>query len=258
MTALVSLKSLFRRQAALPQEHGAWVFLLSPLLIGLFAGERWSAASTLVVIAALAAFLVRQPVALLVKIASGRRARRDLPAALFWALAYTLIGLAALAGLVAQGHVYQLSLALPGLPVFAWHLWLISRRAERRQVGVELVASGVLWALTWLQSAASIVYAYLRLAQRELPQTPSLPARLSMAGRALAYTSFNLAFAAVLALGGFVPPWLPLPYALQWAESLWGALRPALGARPTAIGVRQLIVSALFTGLFILAWGVRP
>jgi hypothetical protein len=29
---------IFVRHIALPQDHGSWVFLLSPLLIGLFAG----------------------------------------------------------------------------------------------------------------------------------------------------------------------------------------------------------------------------
>jgi hypothetical protein len=32
-------------------------------------------------------------------------------------------------------------------------------------------------------------------------------------------------------------------------------VQPAIGWKPTRIGVRQLIVSVLFTLLFILAWG---
>ena len=53
--------SYFRRQIALPQDHGSWVFLLSPLLIGLFTGGQFSAASAALIVAALAAFLIRQP-----------------------------------------------------------------------------------------------------------------------------------------------------------------------------------------------------
>lgn len=269
-------ETLFNRYIALPQDHGSWVFLLSPLLIGLFAGGSWSAASVLLTLAALAGFLIRQPVTTAVKIYSGRRARRELPAAFFWTGIYSLCGLAALAGLIALGYGYLLYLALPGVPVFAWHLALVSRRAERRQLGIELIASGVLalaapaafwvgvgnphpagwllWALTWLQSAASIVYAYLRLEQREWKQIPGLPVRLKRAARALAYTSFNLALSGGLALASAVPAWLVLPFGFQWAESVWGALRPALAVRPTAIGMRQLIVSTIFTLLFILAW----
>lgn len=79
----MNLKPYFRRIIALPNEHGAWVFLLSPLLIGLFAAGRFTSASALLIVAALAAFLLRQPVSILVKAYSGRRPRTDLPAARF-------------------------------------------------------------------------------------------------------------------------------------------------------------------------------
>jgi hypothetical protein len=268
--------TLFRRHIALPTDHGSWVFLFSPLLIGLFAGGRLTSASLALVIAALAAFLIRQPATTAVKVYSGRRSRRDLPAALFWIAVYGAVALLALSALLLQGFGYLLILAIPGLPVFAWHLVLVSRRAERRQIGVELVAVGVLalaapagywvvvgwpdplgwWlaALTWLQSAASIVYAYLRLEQRELETLPDMASRFRMGRRALLYTSFNLALAAALSITGLLPRLLPLPFALQWLETLYGTLKPAAGYRPTAIGVRQLVVSTLFTILFILAW----
>lgn len=267
---------LFRRHVALPSDHGSWVFLFSPLLIGLFAGGRWTAASLTLVVAALAAFLIRQPATMLVKVYSGRRNPRELPAAWFWIGVYGLLALLALAALIAQGFAYLLVLALPGAPVFAWHLYLVSRRAERRQLGVELVATGVLalaapaayWVgigrpdplgwwllvLVWLQSAASIVYAYLRLEQRTLEKIPSLNTRLRMGRRALLYTTFNLVAVSGLSLAGVLPSLLPLPYALQWAETIWGTLRPAVGVKPTAIGIRQLIVSTLFTILFIFNW----
>jgi len=87
------------------------------------------------------------------------------------------------------------------------NLWLVSRRAERRQAGIEIIATGVLalaapaayWVgkgwqdplgwwlllLTWFQSAASIMYAYLRLEQRELHALPDRPTQFRMARRAL-------------------------------------------------------------------------
>jgi hypothetical protein len=113
-----------------------------------------------------------------------------------------------------------------------------------------------LFALNWLQSAASIVYAYLRLEQRELPALPAWSDRLQIARRALLYSSFNLLLALFCSAAGALPRFLWLPFALQWAETLWGTLRPALGVRPTRIGVRQLIVSSLFTLLFILTWQI--
>jgi hypothetical protein len=274
-----------RRHIALPSEHGSWVFILSPLLIGLFAGGSFTIASVYLIIAAMAGFLIRQPITIAIKTSSGRRSRRDLPAARFWMLIYGVIGLLGVMGLIGQGFAALLILALPGIPVFIWHLSLVSRRQERGQVGVEVVGSGVLalaapaaywvgqgpppapmdfasldslgwwlFALTWLQSAASIVYAYLRLEQRELKSMPSIAERMKMARRALLYTSFNLISVAAFSLMGFLPPLLFLPYGLQWGETVYGSLKPAVGFKPTRIGIRQLIVSSLFTLLFIITW----
>lgn len=276
MAQTAFIRTVFRRHVALPSDHGSWVFLFSPLLIGLFAAGNWTSATIYLIAAALAAFLLRQPAAMAVKVFSGRRASRDLSAAWFWIGVYGLVACLALAWLVFQGYTFLLILALPGVPVFAWHLYLVSRRAERRQLGIELVGSGVLalaapaaywvgvgeadpigwqlFALVWLQSAASIVHAYMRLEQRQLPRTPDLRDRFLLGTRALLYTTFNLAAVAALSIAGILPALLPLPYALQWGETLWGTLRPAVGARPTAIGVRQLVVSSLFTLLFILTW----
>jgi hypothetical protein len=270
------VNSLFRRQIAIPQDHGSWVFILSPLLIGIFAGGSFRLATVVVAIAAMAAFLLRQPVTTLVKVYSGRRPRTDLSAALFWAGVYSLIGLLAVAGLVLLGDGYVVYLAVPGLPVFAWHLWLVSRRAERRQAGVELVATGVLslaapgaywvglqhyspigwwlWLLTWLQSAASIVYAYLRLDQRALPEVPDRAVQWKMAARAFSYASFNLLFTLGLGLAGLLPRLIFIPYAIQWLECIWGITHPAVKVKPVCIGMRQLVVSTLWTVLFIVLW----
>ena len=268
--------NLLLKHVALPSDHGSWVFLLSPLLIGLFAGGNWSISSFYLIVSSLAAFLVRQPVTIADKVFSGRRQKRDLPAAWFWMGVYGFMGLLGLLGLVSQGFTFIFILAMPGIPVFAWHLYLVSQRAERRQVGIEIVASGVLalaapagywigiggldpigwllFILTWLQSAASIVYAYLRLQQRELTQVVDIRSRVQMGRRALIYSTFNLLLVLVLAMISMVPTLLFLPYALQWSETVYGTLVPALGKRPTRIGLRQLVVSSLFTLLFILAW----
>lgn len=267
---------LFIRHVALPQDHGSWVFLFSPLLIGLFAESHWSPATPLLVVGCLAAFLVRQPVATLVKIHSGRRNRRELAAAWFWTFIYGIIGTACLLGLLVQGYSYLLWLALPGLPVFAWHLYLVSQRSERRQMGIELIATGVLslaapaayWVgvgtpdpmgwwlflLSWLQAAASIVYAYLRLEQRNWDSIPGLAVRMKSGKRAWLYAAFNLALTAILGMLGILPNTIFIPFVLQFGETSWGVIHPALGWKPTRIGIRQLVVSSLFTVLFILAW----
>lgn len=268
--------SYFRKQIYLPQDHGSWVFIFSPLLIGLFAGRQLSIASLYLVMAAIASFLIRQPITIAVKAWSGRRARIDLPAARFWIIVYGLIILLALIGLILAGFGYILVLAVPGLPVFAWHLWLVSRREERRQVNVEIIATGVLalaapaafwvgiarydptgwwlWLLVWLQNAASIVHAYMRLEQRDLDQVLARGGMWRMGARAIAYTTFNLVSSLGLGLASVLPRLLFLPYLVQWSETLWGIFYPAIGWKPTRIGIRQLIISTLWTVLFIITW----
>lgn len=276
--ATLFAQTYLRKHIALPTDHGSWVFILSPLLIGLFAGRQWTAGSLSLIVAAMAAFLIRQPVTIAVKVYSGRRPKRELSSAWFWIILYGVIGLAAFGLLAAQGFAYLAILALPGVPVFIWHLYLVRQRAERRQAGVEVVASGVLalaapaaywvgvgrpdasgwwlFALTWMQSAASIVYAYLRLEQRELKSVPDPLTRLRMARRPVMYTTFNLAWVIFLSIFQVLPTLLPLPYLLQWGETLWGTFRPAVGVKPTLIGIRQTIVSTIFTVLFIFAWNL--
>lgn len=283
MAETKSHPTLWQKNIALPGDHGSWVFLLSPLLIGFFVGGRWSPAGYLLVLAALSAFMLRQPSAMLVKAMSGRRSRKDIPTALFWFGLYALFGVSAVIGLVWQGYAYLLWLALPGALVFGWHLWLVSRRAERRQMGIDILGSGALalaapaaywvsvgtpdtegwwlWGLVWFQTAASIVYAFLRLDQRVLKEMPTRPQQWRMAWRALAYASFNLIASILLAVLGWQgwleqPVWLWLPFLAQWLEVFWGTTHPAVGAKPTEIGWRQLIVSTLFTILFILIYTI--
>ncbi len=270
----------FKRQIALPQDHGSWVFILSPLLVGIFAGKIFNYASFNLVVAAMSAFLIRQPLTVAVKALSGRRPAADLSPARFWVLVYGLISALALIGLILEGFGYILYLAVPGIPVFAWHLWLVSKRAERRQEGIEVIATGVLaltapaaywigigqyhsdgwwlWLFCWLQSAASIVYAYLRLSQRDLsPEQAQGQGRgdwLHMGRRALLYTSFNLALSVIPSWAAIVPVFVFVPFLVQWLETVWGVFNPAVGWKPTRIGIRQLIVSVMWTVLFIISW----
>ena len=144
METALKTQTVFRRIIALPSDHGSWVFILSPLVIGLVAGGQFTIASVFLIISAFSVFLIRQPVTIAAKVFSGRRPRRDLPAAYFWIMTYALLGIVGFTGLALNGFAYLAILVLLGVPVFAWHLYLVSRRAERRQAGVEIVGAGVL------------------------------------------------------------------------------------------------------------------
>lgn len=265
-----------RKQIFLPQDHGSWVFVFSPLLVGLFAAGRFTFTSLSLIIAAIAAFLIRQPITIAVKAYSGRRAKSDLPAAQFWIVLYVLLILVALLGLIRAGFTFLLLLTIPAAPVFAWHLWLVTRRDERGQINVEIIATGVLslaapaaywvglgrydsagwwlWLLVWFQTAASIVYAYLRLEQRDWAEGLGGNELWMKGARAFAYTTFNLAAVFTLGILSILPRFLFLSYLIQWIETLWGIFHPAIRWKPTRIGVRQLIVSILWTIVFIITW----
>ena len=274
------MEQYFKKQVALPQDHGSWVFIFSPLLIGIFAGREFTYATFNFILVAMSAFMIRQPLTVAVKAYSGRRPKTDLIPARFWLLIYGSITALALLGLILEGIAYILFLAVPGALVCAWHLWLVSKRSERKQLGVEIIATGVLsltapavywigvnqydatgwwlWIFTWLQSAASIVYAYLRLDQRDLKQDQASVKTRSewwqMGIRSLAYTSFNLVLSLGLGISNLIPRFIFVPFLLQWLETLWGITHPAVGWKPVKIGTRQLIVSILWTVLFIFFW----
>ena len=60
--------SYLRKQIFLPQDHGSWVFIFSPLFIGLFLGGKFTFASLSLTLATIAAFLLRQPVTMAVAV----------------------------------------------------------------------------------------------------------------------------------------------------------------------------------------------
>jgi hypothetical protein len=272
--------SLFRRHYLLPAEHGSWIWWIGPFLIGSAAAGNRSVDLLVLALAALAAFLLRQPASILVKVRAGRRPRQDLRPAAIWAAIDLAALLAVTAALLALGHGRILVLAVPGALVFAWHLALIARREERGQMGIELAGAGVLaltapaaywvagggelllpwllWSLCWLQAAASIVLVYHRLGGRRQARAATGPRRLRQAWRPLAYHIFNVALAALFWLSRAIPGVMALAFGLMLLDAVDGILRPPLGLPPSRIGVRQLLASALFIALSaagLLGWG---
>jgi hypothetical protein len=268
--------SLFKRQIAIPSDHGSWVFLLVPLVIGLYAGNGWDINGLMFLFLGLSAFLVRQPISMGIKAYAGRRSRKDLPAAIFWTVIYLIIALILFAYLLLQGFYFISYLAVPGVLVFVWYSYLLGKRAERGKIGLDIVASGVLalsapgaywvsvgsydsfgwylWLLMWLQSSASIVYAFMRLGQRNLEIEPSFDEKIVIGQRALMYSGFNLILSFMLGVFSSLSLLIWIPFLLQFLEVVWGVLKPARKLKPTQIGFRQLFVSIIFAILFILVY----
>jgi len=182
--------------------------------------------------AAFSAFLIRQPVTIAVKVNSGRRPRRDLPAAWFWIMVYALLGLLSLAGLIALGYGFVLFLAIPAasfclapLPGQPPRRTSSSGSRDRCQWRAGIGCPAAYWVgmgapdplgwwlflLTWAQSAASIVYAYLRLEQRNMLSIPTIHTRLRQGRRALIYATFNVASVTILSILEILPLYFPCP-----------------------------------------------
>jgi hypothetical protein len=268
---------LFRKHIALPQQHGSWALWLGPLAVGAGVAGRASSALPWLILAAFGGFLLLQPLTILIKALAGRRAREDLAPALVWSAFYGAMAALGALGLAIAGHGRVVLLALAAVPVLAWQMWLVARRSERGRVGVELVGAGALalvapaafwvnaggtgatgwwlWLLCWLQSAGAIVYIYLRLAHRKLAAVPAWHERLRLARRSTLYNAGNLVIVAALAAWGAVP-WLAVfPFAAMLAEAVYGGLvRPAVGARPVTLGVRQMAITLVNSVLLVAAY----
>lgn len=135
---------------------------------------------------------------------------------------------------------------------------VLTRRRHRRDTapaaywvsgGNDNILAGILWALSWLQSSASIVNVYLRLEQRQLKTLPSFSARLQMGRRTAAYHLFNLALVCVLASQTLIPLLIITAFGLMLIDALEGTLRPVIGVKSSMIGLRQLVSSSIFVVL---------
>lgn len=170
-------------------------------------------------------------------------------------------------------------MAAPALPVLAWQMWLVAQRSERGQMWVEILGAGVLalsapaaqaigageftrtslslWVLCALQAAGAIVYVYLCLDYRRLKAAPPWPERWRMARASTVGNAAALAAAAGLTVIGWGPALAPVAFGLMLAEAVYGGLlKPPVGVKPVLIGVRQVMVTIVFSLALIWAYSV--
>lgn len=263
----------------LPPEHGGWILLLGPFLLGVIAAAQPNGDLLILLLLMLAVYVARQPLIVLAKALSGRRARSEARPALVGIAATGFFVLLLLGVLVLRGYGDLVWLGVPAIPVLIWQLFLVTRR-EERQLGIELVGVGTLalgapaaywvsrgqmaatgwwlWGLAWLYAAASIVYVYLRLKQRRMKQVPSRQDQWREGRRTILYIGGDILMTLVLAAARLVPLLTPLPYILAGAHFLYGITHPAVGVRPARIGIEQSLATLLFyalLGFAFIGWG---
>jgi hypothetical protein len=169
-----------------------------------------------------------------------------------------------------------LVMALPAVGMLAWQFVLVVRRNERKQKLFEVLSTGLLafiaaailwvgkspfdkeglllWLFLFLQSAASIFYAYTRLEQRVWKGSKPIKERVAVSASTLFFTVVNLMFCVALGLFGWVRPYLWFAFSIQFLETIYSLFKPATSYKPTQIGLRQTGVSVLFLVLLIIFW----
>lgn len=257
------------RTLALPNEHGAWAFLLEPALLGL--GVAPSTAGLALVGAGLGALLTQHPLSLaLADVRRRKRFPRTGPAfgvaGAYAGLAAVLVAAAFLAG-AHRGALWPLAAALP----VALFQLAFDARNRARDLRAEVAGSAALgglaaaivlaagraWPLAlamWLvaaaRSAPSILYVRTRLRlQRGTP---------AARGPVLAAHTLSLVVVAVAALLGGLP-WLSvLPFVLLLARASAGMRAAAPILAPKQVGFLELgfglvTVTAVLAGTW-LGW----
>ena len=115
-----------RRGLQLPREHGAWMMLYAPLIIGLFAYRVEPLIAVLLIIVVSSVFFAQNALGLQLRGRGGSTNRA-------WLAGFGVTAAAAGAVLVPGCGLWQLlPLSLPAMPLFIWQAW--QRRATRRQI----------------------------------------------------------------------------------------------------------------------------
>ncbi|GIL15716.1 MAG: hypothetical protein BroJett039_08890 [Chloroflexota bacterium] len=261
----------------LPPEHGGWFLLLGPFALGVIAAAQPNIELLALLLFALASYIARHPLTLLVKIAAGRRAKSDTRPTLLALGGAGVLAALPLGVLIWRGYAFLLWLGIPAALVLAWQLWLVTQR-EERQLGIELVGAGMLalaasaaywvsvgamtptgwwlWLLAWLYATASIVYVYLRLKQRRMKTMPTRAEQWRDGRRALLYIGAATVCALAFALARWIPSWAPLAFGLASAHFVYGITHPCVGVKPARIGIEQSFASLGFYALLGLIFAL--
>lgn len=261
----------------IPKEHGSWAMLIVPLLLGLIIAPSWHWRVIGLLVAALAFFLVRFPLATLVK----TRRRRNVDRAYFWRWTIIYGGITALSGSwLVLGHSlwWLVPIGLIGGLLLFFHLWLVSRRQEMSVVGelagifglalgapmAYYTASGqldsvaaALWLVNALYFGGTVFYIKLKVRQQPRQSTPDrVSERFTKAKACLAYQTIALTimlllitmqWAPWLALLAFVPVTVKVIHgAWQWQDKKSLSL--------TRLGVIEIFHAVAFMVLVIVAF----
>jgi hypothetical protein len=261
-----------------------------PLIIGAAVASVWQWRTLIVIVAALAFFLMRYPLATLIKTRKrprpcprqnrgGPQGATDRPWLIRWSIGYGVIAVLGGAWLILIERLYLLiPIGLIGATLVAVHLWLVYCKQDMSVYGelagiaglalgaplTYYAASGqldgtalMLWLVNALYFGGTVFY--IKLKVRQQPRVPA-PDRLSerlLKGRAcLTYQGVVLTIVIVLMALEHIPALLPLAFAPMTLKMIYGAARwqDKHSLSLPRLGVIEVIHSILFAVLVIAAF----
>lgn len=255
------------RSVALPSEHGAWGFLIEPLLLGLLVAGTGQGA--LLALACFGIFLIHQPLKLAVKDHLKRRRVERTRWAERFALLYGLMALLPSLILLAAGDlVFLLPVAL-AVPFAVLQLLYDARNQSRALIpeiagsialGSSASAIALLGAWSWVPALGL----WLIVTSRAIPSILYVRARLRLEhGRDFqgAPVWFSHAIALFIVAGAVYQGYLPVLAAfamlILWARSILGLSTYRQGRRAAVIGMQEMLYGLLLVILSALGYTLR-
>jgi hypothetical protein len=248
-----------------------------PLLLGLSVAPLWNWRSVVLLIAALGLFLLRFPLATLVKTRQRSDANRS--RLIRWAMGYASIAL--ISGgylIVIERLAWLIPIGLIGALVALLHLWLVARKQEMSAAGELIGIFGLalgapmayymaggqldqtawaLWLINGLYFGGTVFYIKLKVRQQpRLPVPDRLGERLVKAKACLTYQGVALTLIVIAVAFARLPSLVVLAFVPMTLKVIYGALhwqdRRTLSL--PRLGVIEVIHSTLFAILIIIAF----
>lgn len=253
--AIAPVRTFRLRQIALPTEHGGWSFLLEPLVAGLIIA--FSPAAPWIALMTIGAFLIRQPLKVLVIDRLGMRARERALAAAAFVVLYTVLFAIGMTGALTSTGFSQMLPFLFVLPLAIFQIYNDFFRRSRQLVpeitgavcvsssvavialssGLPWMTAGALWLVFVSRLIPSILYVRHRLRLEKGKEYSRITPTAAHIGAVI--------LIAILAYNGLSPILTIFAMLLLLYRSVSGLAPNRTKMRAMQIGIWELIYGSL-------------
>jgi nitrous oxidase accessory protein len=258
----------------IPKEHGAWVVLFVPMIIGASVAGRFTPNVWYLALSALGGLLSYVPVqTILRQLFVAPQGREKLRAAMFWAAADLGISALFVVPLFVQKFWLLWAIGLVAALAFLGNFILVRRFAKSiwsdllSVLGLTLGAPGayyvtagtldqtaaVLWLLNFLFFGGGIVYVHMKLRVSAMKGSGlSLAEKFSLGKMNLIYHCFVFAIVGILVALNFTPVFAMVAFVPMTIHAIYGTFKLSHTVRFKNLGL-VLLVHALAFALFCAA-----